>query len=332
MREHLCQILAHYVLYFRWRLNLPISHDTEPLILKGAPSRWHKKGLFQWSAAVNDKTELDTEDWSAEDFLENNVEGSLNSIGLDTGFSSEMPLRSPSNFKCDAQPRSTNATSTCERFLTWVDIAPLSIVDPPGPSLVYLSACQSAEASNEDAFAEDIDAYNSACLGQIQPPSTYTSNRSEKEAAPWSGLILQHDAGPILPGNINDTHLSSLLQMCFASSRLSSTEGLSDPSVERANSFPAKRPYCSRAKTQNGNRGQNARRVPQTKFRKYHGLSGVTRHPALGSAASNASMNIARGGRLEGFHLPEEDRIAAKEVRPQGACFRCWVTRDMVCS
>jgi hypothetical protein len=184
IREHLCQILAHYVLYFRWRLNLPIPHDTEPFILKGAPCQWHKKGLFQWSAAVEDKAELDTGDWPAKDSLENNVKGSLNNIGLDTGFSLEIPLRSPSNFKYDAQPRSTHATSSWERFHTRTNIAPISIADPPGPGLVYLSPCQSAEASNEYSFAKDIDAYNSAYLWQIQTLSTYTSNQSEKEAAP----------------------------------------------------------------------------------------------------------------------------------------------------
>jgi len=330
MREHLCQILAHYVLYFRWRLNLPIPHDTEPFILKGAPFRWHKKGLFQWSAIVEDKAELDTEDWPAEDFLENNVEESLNSIGLDTGFSSEMPLRSPSNFECYAQPRSTHATSSWERFHTRTNIVPISIVDPPGPSLVYLSECQSAEASNEYAFAEDIDAYNSACLGQIQTLSTYTSNQSEKEAAPWSELILQHDAGPILPGNINDTPLSSLSRMCCAAIRLCSTEGLSDSNVERANSFPAKRPYRSRRKTQNGNRGQNAPRVTRNNLRGDHRLSGVTRHPAVSFATFNAIAT--RGGRQEGYRLPEEDRKAAKEVRLQGACFRCWSMKEKVCN
>jgi hypothetical protein len=123
MREHLCQILAHYILYFSWRLNLPIPHDTEPFILKGALFRWHKKGLFQWMSAVEDQAELGTKDWPAEDFFENDIEGSLDSIGLDTGFSSDMPLRSPSNY--NAQPGSTHATSNSERFHTRTDIAPI---------------------------------------------------------------------------------------------------------------------------------------------------------------------------------------------------------------
>jgi hypothetical protein len=318
MREHLYQILAHYVIYFRWRLNLPIPHDAKPFILKGALFRWHKKGLFQWRATVEDKAELDTEDWPAEDFLENNVEGSLNSIGLDTGFSSEMPLRSPSTFKCDAQPRSTHATSSRERFHTRTNIAPISIVDPPGPCFVYLSTCQSAEASNEHAFAEDIDAYNSACLGQIQTLSTYTSNQSEKEAAPWSGFVLQqHDKRSVFPEDVNDEDLSFPFKHCLAHTRmLSPSDGLSGPNVEPANPSPAEHYPRSRKKSQNCNREQNDRRVIR--------LSGATRHPALSPATSKASMNstATKGQRLERSHLPEEDRTSASEVREQYVCFR----------
>jgi hypothetical protein len=140
MRDHLCQILAHYLLYFRWRLNFPIPHDTEPFILKGAPFRWHRKGLFQWRATVEDKAELDTEDWPTEDFPENDGEGSLNNTGLDTSFFPEMPLLSPSNFENDAQPWSTHATPSQERFHTQTNIAPFSTIYLPDMT------CQSAQA------------------------------------------------------------------------------------------------------------------------------------------------------------------------------------------
>jgi hypothetical protein len=137
MRDHLCQILAHYVLYLGWRLNLPIPHDAEPFILKDAAFQWHKEGLFQWEATAEDE-----------------AEESFNSTGLDTGFSPEMPPPSPSNFESDAQTWSTHATSSWERFYTRPNIAPISIVDPPDLNLVHLTTCQSAQASNEYAFAQ----------------------------------------------------------------------------------------------------------------------------------------------------------------------------------
>jgi hypothetical protein len=130
MREHLCQILAHYVLYFRWRLNLPIPHDAEPFILKGASSRWHKKGVFQWKAAVEDKAELDAKDWPAEEFLENNIEGRLNSVSQGTGFPFRIPLCSRSKFECNTQLWPRHATSSRESFHTWTNIAPTCTVDP----------------------------------------------------------------------------------------------------------------------------------------------------------------------------------------------------------
>jgi len=78
MRDHLCQILAHYVLYLGWRLNLPIPHDAEPFILRDAQFQWHKKGLFEWAVTVEDE-----------------AEESLNNTDLDTGFSPEMTLVPP---------------------------------------------------------------------------------------------------------------------------------------------------------------------------------------------------------------------------------------------
>ena len=97
---------------------------------------------------MEDKAELDTEDWPAEDFLENDGEGSLDSTGLDKGFSPEMPLLSPSNFESDAQP---HATSSQEYFHTRTTF---STIDLPDPILADFMACQSVQASNEHAFAQ----------------------------------------------------------------------------------------------------------------------------------------------------------------------------------
>jgi hypothetical protein len=49
MKSHLCQILAHYVVYLGSRLNLRISNDLEQFILKAAPEKWHKQGRFWWT-------------------------------------------------------------------------------------------------------------------------------------------------------------------------------------------------------------------------------------------------------------------------------------------
>jgi hypothetical protein len=48
MQNHLCQILAHYVVYIGSRLHLPIANDADRFILEAAPKRWHKEGIFRW--------------------------------------------------------------------------------------------------------------------------------------------------------------------------------------------------------------------------------------------------------------------------------------------
>jgi hypothetical protein len=48
MQNHLCQILAHYVVYIGSKLNLPIANDADRFILEAAPKRWHKEGIFRW--------------------------------------------------------------------------------------------------------------------------------------------------------------------------------------------------------------------------------------------------------------------------------------------
>jgi hypothetical protein len=59
MQNHLCQILAHYVVYIGTKLNLPIGNDTERFILEGAPRRWHKEGIFLWSNASKHDQQLE---------------------------------------------------------------------------------------------------------------------------------------------------------------------------------------------------------------------------------------------------------------------------------
>jgi hypothetical protein len=48
MQDHLCQILAHYVVYLGSQLNLPIGGHVRQFILEAATSRWYKEGNFEW--------------------------------------------------------------------------------------------------------------------------------------------------------------------------------------------------------------------------------------------------------------------------------------------
>jgi len=59
MQDHLCQILAHYVIYLGSKLDLPISSDTERFILEAATRRWEKKGCFLWSTASGYRKRLE---------------------------------------------------------------------------------------------------------------------------------------------------------------------------------------------------------------------------------------------------------------------------------
>ena len=49
MRDHLCQILAHFIIYLGSRLDLQFDHRAEQLIIEGAAARWHKEGFFEWA-------------------------------------------------------------------------------------------------------------------------------------------------------------------------------------------------------------------------------------------------------------------------------------------
>jgi hypothetical protein len=49
MRDHLCQILAHFIIYLGSRLDLQIEHRAEQFIIEGAAARWHKEGCFEWA-------------------------------------------------------------------------------------------------------------------------------------------------------------------------------------------------------------------------------------------------------------------------------------------
>jgi hypothetical protein len=47
MQNHLCQILAHYVVFLGSLLTLPIATHVEQFILEAAAARWYKEGNFE---------------------------------------------------------------------------------------------------------------------------------------------------------------------------------------------------------------------------------------------------------------------------------------------
>lgn len=71
MQSHLCQILAHYMVYIGSRLNLPIANDADRFILEAAPKRWHKEGIFRWLTASEHRQQR-------EDVLPHSVDAKCN--------------------------------------------------------------------------------------------------------------------------------------------------------------------------------------------------------------------------------------------------------------
>jgi hypothetical protein len=118
MRSHLCQILAHYVLFLGSQLKLPIPTDAEQFILKTAASRWNKEGLFQWKNPIEDETGFYAEDWLAEEFDRAYSGGSCATVELDSNlphtlqpslpFSSDTGLQTSS----DQLPLDLNSLDT----------------------------------------------------------------------------------------------------------------------------------------------------------------------------------------------------------------------------
>lgn len=48
MREHMCEMLAHYLIVVTAKLQIKFQHDFQRALIKSAPSRWEKKGRFAW--------------------------------------------------------------------------------------------------------------------------------------------------------------------------------------------------------------------------------------------------------------------------------------------
>jgi hypothetical protein len=204
----------------------------------------------------------------------------------------------------------------------------LTIRDRPN---IYSSDVQDFERLAEGAGVSNIP-YPQPEVDRIQTLSTYTSDQSKQEAKPWSGLALQHHEREVLPENLKDEDLSFAFEQCIADTdEPFSAQLLSNEATGPAN-LPAKNYHRSSRKERR--RGQQ--RVSKKPCKKPSGenqrLLFAPRRAAVSPATSVASTNNNnnRGGRQEGYHLPEEDRISAKQVRDRGACLRCVKMREKV--
>ncbi|KAH9214241.1 hypothetical protein DL95DRAFT_462229 [Leptodontidium sp. 2 PMI_412] len=50
LQNHLCQILAHYLIFLGSQLGLPIKTGTDQFLLEAAPTRWYREGQFVWKS------------------------------------------------------------------------------------------------------------------------------------------------------------------------------------------------------------------------------------------------------------------------------------------
>jgi hypothetical protein len=57
MQDHLCQILAHYVVYLGSQLSLLIATYVEQFIVEAAVAKWGKEGNFEWLTTPGEELE-----------------------------------------------------------------------------------------------------------------------------------------------------------------------------------------------------------------------------------------------------------------------------------
>jgi hypothetical protein len=150
--------------------------------------------------------------------------------------------------------------------------------------------------------------------------STYTSDQSKQEAAPWSKFALQYHDGQILPESVTDEELSSQFRQCYTPAKVP----LSSP--------PSKRDRRSHRKPQNRKSCKKERDNIRSNLRVDKGASSNPGNSAVSPATSSTSTNggAGRGGRQTGYQFSEEDRRNAEGVRNQGACYRCYSMKEKV--
>jgi hypothetical protein len=141
-----------------------------------------------------------------------------------------------------------------------------------------------------------------------------------------------HD-GQILPESVTDEELYLQSRLCFTPAKAPlSSERLPRATVEPANQSPPKRDRRSRCKPQNHKHYRRERDNTRNNLRVDEGASSTPENSAVSPATFLTSTNsrASRGGRQEGYHLPEQGRRNAKGVRHQGSCFRCWSLKEKV--
>jgi len=208
----------------------------------------------------------------------------------------------------------------------------LTIRDRPN---IYSSEVQDFERLAEGAGVFNIP-YPQPEVDRIQTLSTFTSDQSKQGAKPWSGLASQHHEREVLPENLKDEDLSFAFEQSIADTdepvpaQLLSNEA-TGPANLPAN-LPAKNYHRSPRKERGRGQQKVSKKLRKKPSRQNQSLRVNPRRAAVSPATSVASTNSNnnRGGRQEGYRLPEEDRISAKQVRERGACLRCVKMREKV--
>ena len=149
MRSHLCQILAHYVLFLGSQLKLPIPTDAEQSILETAPSQWNKEGLFQWKNRLEDKAGF---------YAEDSLDTSTDVIDSSTDYMCAVRQACRTfHFATHGWSDQVEPSQSCLLLEDW-ETNPLTCGDlrdhrSQNPFLAYLSAC-STRANEADRLAD----------------------------------------------------------------------------------------------------------------------------------------------------------------------------------
>lgn len=87
MQDHLCRILAHYIVYIGALLKLPIADHVEQFILEAAHAIWDKEGAFQWTTYPKEEIGSDGGvDWAFDDQMFENAPPKISDNLLDCAF------------------------------------------------------------------------------------------------------------------------------------------------------------------------------------------------------------------------------------------------------
>ncbi len=159
MKEHLCQMLAHHLIFVGSMLGIKLDTGLEQRIIDTAVSRWNKAESFVWANAVDP--------------------------GKDSRHASLEPVESSSSSSGVAKTENRDVVLGNQEPPPWSN--PLSRSPPGPPKLVPISCPDVArfQPRNLDQWSENPQSWLSMC----EEPDSYASNgsdsaTSEKRALP----------------------------------------------------------------------------------------------------------------------------------------------------